>query len=249
MLPKTLRTMTLAVALALGAPLLASAAGPNGLVPGYAAPCFSEPGLYGQAGNGANGGPYGGPNSPAVPAGTALVPLSADESSDLLFMREEEKMARDLYLGFAELYPAAPFAYIANSEQNHMDAMLRLLVKYGLPDPAAGMLIGEYVDPTLQAFYADLNAKGLLGELEALKAGGYVEEVDIQDLDQALAVTTKADLQLAYGNLACGSRNHLRAFAAGIVSATGTPYVAQQMAQVTVDAILASPFERCGPAR
>lgn len=245
MLSKTLRTMTVAVALAVGTPILASAAGPNGLVPGYAAPCYSQPGAFGQAGGGPNGGPYG----PSVPVGAALVPLSADEASDLVFMREEEKMARDLYLGFAELYPTAPFAYIANSEQNHMDAMLRLLVKYGLPDPAAGMLIGEYADPTLQALYADLSAQGLSSELDALKAGGYVEEVDIQDLDEALAVTVKADLQLAYGNLACGSRNHLRAFAAGIVSATGTPYVAQYMPQAAVDAIITLPFERCGPSQ
>jgi hypothetical protein len=245
MLTKTLRTMTVAVALAVATPFLAAAAGPNGLVPGCAAPCYAGPGAYGQAGNGPGGGPHG----PSVPVGTVLVPLSADEASDLVFMREEEKMARDLYLGFAGLYPAAPFAYIANSEQNHMDAMLRLLVKYGLPDPTAGMLIGEYADPTLQALYADLSVQGPSSELDALKAGGYVEEVDIQDLDQALAVTTKADLQLAYGNLSCGSRNHLRAFAAGIVSATGTPYVAQYMPQAAVDAIIALPFERCGPSR
>jgi hypothetical protein len=245
MFTKTLRTITLAVTLALGAPFLASAAGPNGINPGYAAPCYGGPAAPGQAGN----GPYGGPYGPSVPVGTAVADLSAAEAGDLVFMREEEKLARDLYLGFAELYPAAPFHHIANAEQNHMDSMLRLLVKYGLPDPTAGLLMGEYADSALQALYTELRTKGLAGELEALKVGGLAEEIDILDLQEALGHTTKADLRLAYENLSCGSRNHLRAFAAAIEFDTDAPYVAQYLPQAAVDAILAAPSERCGPSR
>ena len=241
MLTKTLRTLTVAVALAFGAPFLASAAGPNGTSPAYGGPCYGGPGAYGQA-NGPNAGLY----VPGAAAATVTVPLTVDEAEDLTFMREEEKMARDLYLGFAELYAAEPFANVANSEQSHMDAMLRLLVKYGLPDPAAGMLIGEFQDPTLQALFIDLRAKGLVSVLEALKVGGLVEEVDMVDLADAIARATKPDLKQAYENLACGSRNHLRAFAANVAIATGAPYVAQYLPQDAVDAILAEPNERCG---
>ncbi len=240
---RTLRTLTLAVALALGAPFLASAAGPVGIPPDFVAPCYGGPAAPGQA-VGPNASLYG----PGAATATATVPLSADEADVLNFMREEEKVARDLYLGFAELYATPPFASIANSEQSHMDAMLRLLVKYQLPDPASGMLIGEFADPTLQALYNDLRAKGLVSVLEALKVGGLVEEVDMVDLADAIAGTTNADLKQAYENLACGSRNHLRAFAANVVIATNAPYVAQYIPQATVDAILAAPSERCGRA-
>lgn len=244
MLTKTLRTLTVAVALALGVSSLASVAGPNGISPAYGATCYGGPAAYGQA-NGPNAGLHGS----AAAIATATVPLTADEAEDLTYMREEEKLARDIYLGFAELYAAEPFANVANSEQSHMDAMLRLLVKYGLPDPAAGMLIGEFVDPTLQALFIDLRAKGLASVLEALKVGGWIEEVDMVDLAEAIARATKPDLKQAYENLACGSRNHLRAFASNIAIATGVPYVAQYLPQEAVDAILAEPNERCGASQ
>ena len=165
---------------------------------------------------------------------------------DLTYMREEEKFSRDLYLGFSEAWGSVPFAFIANAEQSHMDAMLRLLRKYQLPDPAAGALVGEFNDAELQALYTALLQKGLASELDALMVGGLVEEVDLLDIEFSLSRTTKADLQQAYANLACGSRNHLRAFAASIKVATGLPYVAQSMPQAAVDAVLAQPWERCG---
>ena len=216
MLSRTLRTLTLAVALAFGASLAASAAAPYG---------------------------------PGVPVVSPYVAPTADEAADLAYMREEEKFSRDLYLNFAEAWGEVPFAYIANAEQNHMDAMLRLLTKYRLADPAAGNLIGEFGNPDLQVLYTVLLQRGLAGELDALKVGGLVEEADIVDLGISMSHTMKADLRAAYSNLACGSRNHLRAFAAEIRALTGQSYVAQSMSQAAVDAILAQPWERCGRAR
>jgi hypothetical protein len=209
---KTLRTLTVAVALALGAPL-ALAAGPQGMPAPVVAP---------------------------------YVAPTAEEAIDLAYMREEEKFARDLYLGFADLYPSAPFASVANAEQKHMDAMLRLLVKYRLPDPAAGKLIGEFTDAELQALYTALLQRGVAGELDALQVGGLVEEVDLLDLEYSMERTEKTDVEAVYANLACGSRNHLRAFASSVAALTGQAYVAQTMPQAAVDAILAQPWERCG---
>ena len=61
--------------------------------------------------------------------------LSTDEQSDLLFMGEEEKRARDTYLTFYALYDSLTvLSNIASSEQMHMNAILRLLKKYKLPD-------------------------------------------------------------------------------------------------------------------
>jgi len=214
MFTKTVRTMTVAVALALGAPLLAAAAGPYG---------------------------------PGVPVVAPYVAPTAEEVIDLTYMREEEKFSRDLYLNFAEVWGSAPFAFIANAEQSHMDAMLRLLRKYRLPDPAAGALVGDFTDVDLRALYNTLLQKGLASELDALMVGGLVEEVDLLDLEISAARATKADIASAYASLACGSRNHLRAFAANIKAQTGQTYAAQTMSQAVVDAILQHSSERCGP--
>lgn len=184
------------------------------------------------------------PSTPIV--APVVVPATAAEAADLAFMREEEKVARDLYVAFREAWENPVFAAIATSEQSHMNAMLRLLRKYALPDPAAGKLLGEFVNEVLAALYAGLLERGLASEAQALLVGGLVEEVDIADLKEAIARTTKADIRLAYENLACGSRNHLRAFARSYTFLTGIPYAAQSMSAAEVGAILDDAPERCG---
>ena len=59
------------------------------------------------------------------------------EASHLTFMREEEKLARDVYLKFAKWYRDQPvFNTIATrSEQTHTDTLRDKLDQYGLPDP------------------------------------------------------------------------------------------------------------------
>lgn len=210
---KTLRTMAVAVVLALSAPSGAFAAGPNG---------------------------------PGIPAIAPYTAPTAEEAIDLTYMRGEEKFSRDLYLGFAESWDIAPFAFVANAEQRHMDAVLRALRRYGLPDPVAGTLAGEFRDAELQSLYAALLEKGLASPFDALRVGGLVEEIDLLDLEFSAMRTTNADIARLYENLACGSRNHLRAFAEGIGTLTGQAYLAQTMSQEAVDAILQQPRERCG---
>ena len=127
-----------------------------------------------------------------------------------------------------------------------MNAILRKLVKYQLPDPAAGNEIGEFTADELQTLYDELRDEGLVSELAALKVGGFVEEIDIVDNMQAATTSTLEDLDRVYDALTCGSRNHLRAFAGRIVALTGQPYDAQFLPQDEVDAILAEPYEQCG---
>ena len=61
--------------------------------------------------------------------------LTEDEISGILFMREEEKLARDVYLYLYEIYPLRPFLNISKSEQAHMDAIKYLIDTYELEDP------------------------------------------------------------------------------------------------------------------
>lgn len=180
-------------------------------------------------------GPQGG-------RGVRVQPLSAYEAATLTFMREEEKMARDVYLNVAARWAQLPFANIAKSEQQHMDAIKAKLDRYGLPDPALAE-IGAFRNAELQALYDGLMDRGETAYLEALWVGGLIEEVDIEDLDNAIAATSHPDLAQVYGNLLRGSRNHLRAFASAI-ERQGVVYQAQHLDQETVDAIIDSPMER-----
>ena len=184
-----------------------------------------------------------GPGAGRSPA-PALAELDSAEAATLLFMREEEKLARDVYLALNQAWPSALFVNIAESEQRHMDSIKKLLDKYGLADPASGVL-GVFVDSELQQLYDDLSTGGEGSYLAALKVGGLIEEVDIEDLEDAIAETDNTDVATVYGSLMRGSRNHLRAFAAAI-ERLGVPYVAQQLPQAEVDAIIDSPMERGG---
>jgi len=138
--------------------------------------------------------------------------LSDTEKESLVFMREEEKLARDVYLYLGQQYDLAVFTNIAASEQQHMDTIYKLLVKYGLADPAAGLAEGVFRNPDLQALYDQLIAQGSQSLEEALKAGVLVETTDIADLQSGLTVNTHSDIRNVYTNLLRASNNHLRAF-------------------------------------
>jgi hypothetical protein len=183
--------------------------------------------------------------SRSAPTRTALTSLSQVEKTDLLFMREEEKLARDVYLTLYETWGLGVFSNIASSEQSHMDAVLKLLRTYRLPDPTAGNAIGEFTNPTLQSLYDTLTEKGRLSAQDALQVGGIIEETDMRDLLVAIERSDNADIDATYENLLCGSRNHLRSFARNLESLTSQPYTALVISQEEVDAILDSPLEQC----
>lgn len=164
--------------------------------------------------------------------------LTTQEKNDLIFMREEEKLARDVYLTLYDIWGTPVFANIATSEQQHMDAILNLLNTYKLPDPTVGKLVGEFVNAELQALYDALIARGKQSVLDALQVGGVIEETDIEDLNAAMATSRLSNIDKVYQNLLNGSYNHLRAFASNIQSLTGQPYVAQVVSQEIVDSIL-----------
>jgi hypothetical protein len=144
--------------------------------------------------------------------------LTELEEQNILFMREEEKLARDVYLVMYDLWGANIFANISESEQRHMDAIERLITRYGLTDPVvdddpeADDVIGVFTDPDLQKLYDDLVDAGEASLEAALKVGVMIEEKDIADLEQALTETEKRNIQRVFQNLLNGSYNHLDAF-------------------------------------
>jgi hypothetical protein len=158
---------------------------------------------------------YGSPDDRAVTplvSSVQTVALTDDENYWLTYMREEEKVARDVYLYLNEKWNIRIFKNIAASEQVHMDAIKALLDTYTLPDPATGKGIGEFTHPDLQELYDDLIRQGSISKLEALKVGVIIEETDIDDLNEGIATTRHNDIKTVYSNLLQGSLNHLDAF-------------------------------------
>jgi len=167
----------------------------------------------------------------------APVPVLTEvEVADLLFMREEEKLARDVYITMYAEWGVVVFDNISQSEQKHMDSMLGLLDIYGLDDPALGF--GKFADEELQGLFDTLIASGLKSELDALMVGALIEEVDMEDIVLAMERTDETDILTVYGNLLAGSENHFNSFVKNIEAITGTTYVAQWISQEEIDAIL-----------
>ena len=160
-------------------------------------------------------------------------------------MREEEKLARDVYTVFSGYWGGPVFSQIATAEQRHMNAVLGLLQRYGIPDPVANAGPGEFTDSNLISMYKTLVRKGAKSYADALYAGGLIEEVDIADLTFAVSSTNRPDIVRTYNNIHRGSRNHLRAFA-GALAQLGIPYQPQKLSAAEVQAILSSPMEN-GP--
>lgn len=129
---------------------------------------------------------------PCRPGSSAcqVQPLSTAEAATLTFMREEEKLARDIYINMDEAWGLPPFRNIAASEQKHMDAIKAKLDKYQLPDPALPE-IGAFKNVELQELYDELLARSEASYLEGLQVGGLIEEVDIEDLDMAIAAESR----------------------------------------------------------
>lgn len=158
-----------------------------------------------------------------VQPAAAQTTLTDDEAAGLLFMREEEKVARDVYLTLYDEWGLRVFSNIASSEQQHMDAILTLINLYGLTDPVGSNDVGVFTNPDLQALYDDLLAQGLESPAAAIEVGILIEQTDIADLQARLATTDNSNIERVYGNLLRGSQNHLAAFERTAVNATANP--------------------------
>jgi hypothetical protein len=171
---------------------------------------------------------------------TSRQALDANEAAGIAYMREEEKLAHDVYAKLYAKWGLRAFGNISQSEERHFESIKLLLDRYELPDPAANNSIGVFRNDGLQTLYGDLIKQGESSLQAALRVGATVEDLDIRDLKKAIASTDNEDLKLIYGNLLGASENHLRAFAGQLESA-GESYRAQYISSTTLSDILASP--------
>lgn len=138
--------------------------------------------------------------------------LSSMEKDGLIYMRLEEKLARDVYLTLGKTYTQKMFINIPKSEQRHMDAVKALLDKYEIADPITDNEIGAFTNADFKKLFEDLVTKGQKSFKDAMLVGKEIEEMDIKDLVEKIAQTDNPDIKSVYENLKHGSENHLRAF-------------------------------------
>ena len=147
-----------------------------------------------------------------APGATAVTTLTTAQKSQLKYLAEEEKLARDVYAYLAKNVTNQKFSNISRSEQTHMNYMATLLTKYKVTNPTKGKAAGVFVNKDIQALYNTLTKQGSAGILEAMAVGVKIEEVDIASLQKLLAKAMPADVKAALDLLLAASNNHLEAF-------------------------------------
>jgi hypothetical protein len=148
-----------------------------------------------------------------LPLATAATPtVSATVKAQLIYLIQEEKLARDVYAALAKSTSINKFANITKSEQTHMDQLKVIFKTYGIKDPTLTLKAGVFVDKKLTALYKTLMTKGALSSADAIAVGVLIENTDIKDLNTLSKSVTQADIKLVIANLLKGSENHLAAF-------------------------------------
>jgi len=168
--------------------------------------------------------------------------LTDSELASLLKMKEEEKLARDVYTVLAQKWGSQVFTNITKAENNHLNAIVLLLTNYGSTETAIGET-GVFADASVQTLYNDLVAKASVSIEEAYKTGALIEDMDIKDLTDALSTTTNENIILVFENLTKGSRNHLRAFNRQLTT-LGIVYTPAYITQTDYDLIVNSSMEK-----
>ena len=170
--------------------------------------------------------------------------VNPEEMGGLVFMREEEKLARDVYITLYENWGMRVFINISGSEQKHTDAIKYLLDKYEISDPVEVDSLGVFKNEILQDLYDILIEQGSVSLVEALKVGALIEEIDILDIQKELDEhVDNEDITVVYNNLLKGSRNHLRAFVKNL-SRQGIEYVPLKLTEEQYLFIINSAWER-----
>ncbi len=173
---------------------------------------------------------------------TNTLELSNADTEALLFMLEEEKLARDTYEYLDSKWGLIQFVNIKISEQSHMDAIVTLLEKSKTPYTI--LPYGEFDDDHLQDYYNQFVESGQLSQANALQIGATIEDLDIVDLQEFIDHVESASVIKVFESLQCGSGNHLRSFVSSI-ELIGDTYTAQFLTEDEYNLILSQNHEKC----
>ncbi|RAJ14055.1 DUF2202 domain-containing protein [Arenibacter echinorum] len=170
--------------------------------------------------------------------------LTSEDNAALLYMLEEEKLARDTYTYLEDLWNINQFSNIKKSEQSHMNAVIGLLDQYDISYTL--MPYGEFNDPVIQDLYDGFINHGSVSSTNALEVGANIEDLDIVDLAIYIDATANSAMIQIFESLQCGSRNHLRSFV-NAIELSGNTYEPQYLTQEDYTLIINDSREQCGP--
>jgi len=171
--------------------------------------------------------------------------LSKTEKEGIQLMREEEKLAHDVYVYLYKKWNLRIFSNISNAESRHFDAVGYLIGNYKLKDNATKQP-GNFNNKKLQDLYDSLTEKGSESLTAALEVGALIEEVDIADLQKLLAAKPDSVIAGVYQNLLRGSENHLRAFT-GQLESRDAKYIPTVLSEADYNNILAGTHQKGDP--
>jgi len=169
--------------------------------------------------------------------------LSIEDKNALMFMLEEEKLARDTYEYLDGLYAINQFSNIKLSEQSHVNAISALLDKNEIPYTIQPY--GKFENQELQELYNQFVEYGQSNRDNALEVGATIEDLDIVDLQEFIEATSNTSLISVFESLQCGSRNHLRSFVKAIENANEI-YEPQFLTLEEYNDIVEDTNEKCG---
>ncbi len=172
----------------------------------------------------------------------AISVLTQTEKDALIFMIEEEKLARDAYAYLYEIWNVLQFQNIKQSEQSHMDAVENLLKFYEMEYTISE--VGIFENTELQNIYNSLVAKGETSLIDALVVGATIEDLDIKDLEDWMLKIDNSEINAVFEKLQCGSRNHLRAFTNSL-DIQEVSYTPQYITKAEYDLIIDGTIEQC----
>ena len=196
-------------------------------------------------GSGGNGKGDGNGDSTELPAditaafSSPLLPLSQELKNTLSYMGNEERLAYDVYNYLYAKWGIKQFNNIATkSEYKHIQSVQGLVQKYSLLDdnnksftnidlpslgykdtPIDSMEAGKYDISAIQNLYDTLIVEGVKSEIDALKVACTIEVVDVDDLDDYIAIAeaeNATDVLAVFNYLRNGSYNHYWAFDEGL---------------------------------
>ena len=169
--------------------------------------------------------------------------LTIEDKNALLFMLEEEKLARDTYEYLDELYGINQFSNIKLSEQSHMNAVAKLLEQYNIDYNI--LPYGVFENEEIQGLYDQFVEKGQIDPMNALEVGATIEDLDIVDLEEFIEATSNTSIIAVFESLQCGSRNHLRSLVS-VIENSNESYEPQFLSMDAYNEIIDDTNESCG---
>jgi hypothetical protein len=163
------------------------------------------------------------------------------EINGIISLREEEKVAYDVYMYLYEKYDNLVFKNIAQNEKDHMIKMKELINTYNLNDPLSGTedSRGVFTNKKMQGLYDEMIMGGNYGVVDAMRASARFEETDIQDLRNNIAISSDPTILAVYQILEASSQDHLRALVK-YIKEEGISYKPSVLSKEEYDKIMAT---------